>query len=104
MKEKQIKARVQHKVDTWENWGKAENFIPLKGELIIYTTDENGNAKTQFKIGDGESYVRDLKFAFSDLTSGESGTTAIQSDWTQTDSLSADSIKNKPGDEYNTKK
>ena len=104
MKEKQIKARVQHKVDTWENWGKAENFIPLKGELIIYTTDENGNAKTQFKIGDGESYVRDLKFAFSDLTSGESGTTAIQSDWTQTDSLSADYIKNKPGDEYNTKK
>ena len=96
MATKQFNARVQHKIDTWENWGKAENFIPLKGELIIYTTDENGNAKTQFKIGDGESYVKDLKFAAAGSTSGGTSTSAIQSDWAQTDTSALDYIKNKP--------
>lgn len=49
-----IFARFQHKIDTYENWAKATNFIPLKGELIIYTTDENGNEKIGFKVGTGE--------------------------------------------------
>ena len=47
-------ARMQQKIDTYENWSKATNFIPLKGELIIYTTDENGNEKIGFKVGTGE--------------------------------------------------
>lgn len=99
---KQFNTRIQHKIDTYENWNKAENFIPLLGELIIYTTDENGNANTQFKIGDGESYVKDLDFAVAGSATGEAG--FAQSDWAQTNTQAADYIKNKPGDEYDTKK
>lgn len=54
MSNKILNARFQHKIDTYENWSKATNFIPLKGELIIYTTDENGNEKIGFKVGTGE--------------------------------------------------
>lgn len=54
MSNKPINARMQQKIDTYENWSKATNFIPLKGELIIYTTDENGNEKIGFKVGTGE--------------------------------------------------
>ena len=54
MSNKQLNARMQQKIDTYENWSKATNFIPLKGELIIYTTDENGNEKIGFKVGTGE--------------------------------------------------
>lgn len=54
MDKKQFNARIQHKIDTYANWEKATNFIPLKGELIIYTTDENGNEKIDFKVGTGE--------------------------------------------------
>ena len=100
MATKQFNTRVQHKIDTYEHWELAENFIPLKGELIIYTTDENGNANIQFKIGDGESYVKDLKFVVTGSAPGEDGTNAIQSDWMQTDTSALDYIKNKPTIEF----
>lgn len=51
-----MNGRIQHKIDTSENWAKAENFIPLKGELIIYSD------LRRIKIGDGNSYVNDLDF------------------------------------------
>ena len=51
---KVLNTRIQQKIDTYENWAKATNFIPLKGELIIYTTDENKNEKISFKVGTGE--------------------------------------------------
>ena len=54
MSNKPLNARMQQKIDTYENWSKATNFIPLKGELIIYTTDEKGNEKIGFKVGTGE--------------------------------------------------
>jgi len=41
------KIRMQQKSDTSENWAKAINFCPLKGEVIVYT-DIN-----RLKIGDG---------------------------------------------------
>jgi hypothetical protein len=47
-----IHRRIVHKHDTEENWIKAKNFIPLKGELIIYDVDEN-NTYERMKIGDG---------------------------------------------------
>ena len=53
---KEIKARVQQKIDTSANWAKATNFIPLKGEIIIYS-DTN-----QIKTGDGITKINDLKF------------------------------------------
>lgn len=34
--QKILNARLCQKIDTEENWNKAVNFIPLKGEIIIY--------------------------------------------------------------------
>ncbi len=95
---KQFNTRIQHKIDTYENWNKAENFIPLEGELIIYTTNESGANETKIKIGDGKTLVKDLKFAAGGSASEEADTNAIQSDWAQADNTQLDYIKNKPGD------
>lgn len=56
MAEKKIQARIRQKVDTKANWDKATNFVPLKGEVIIYS-DLN-----QAKIGDGVTKVSALPF------------------------------------------
>lgn len=45
------------KHDTAENWAKAKNFIPNKGEVIIYD-----DMDPPFKIGDGVRNVNDLPF------------------------------------------
>lgn len=58
--EKNIKARVVNKHDTEENWSKA-NFIPKKGETIIYDPDTTHIA-TRMKIGDGVKTVSALPF------------------------------------------
>lgn len=60
-----MKNRTIVKSDTTENWKKAINFVPLKGEPIIYW-DDNG---IKMKIGDGESNVNDLPFAFQEKKS-----------------------------------
>lgn len=49
-------SRLIQKHDTEANWNKATNFVPLKGEIIIYD-DLN-----QMKIGDGGTVVSDLPF------------------------------------------
>lgn len=56
-----IKSRIVHKHDTLVNWEKAENFIPLEGEIIIYDVDENTN-RPRLKIGDGVTKVFNLPF------------------------------------------
>lgn len=61
MKEQFFKARVSHKIDTEENWNKATNFTPLKGEFIIYDIDNN-HVTTRLKIGDGVQTVTQLSF------------------------------------------
>ena len=77
MANKNLKARIQHKHDLEANWNKAENFIPLPGELIIYDkeVDSEGNVLElpttrttpfdyeRFKIGDGVTTVSNLPFA-----------------------------------------
>lgn len=72
----------------------------MLGELIIYTTNEKGEAEIKIKIGDGTTNVNDLEFAVAGSASGE--TEFAQSDWAQTDIQAADYIKNKPGDEIRT--
>lgn len=62
--------RVIQKHDTAENWGKATNFMPLKGEIIVY---EDTN---QIKIGDGKTVVNDLPFAYPEDINVAGGTTA----------------------------
>ena len=56
MAEKKIQTRIRQKVDTKANWDKATNFVPLKGEIIIYS-DLN-----QAKVGDGTTKVGALPF------------------------------------------
>ena len=69
MGEKTIKSRIQLKNDTEENWKKAINFIPKRGEMIIYNIDEN-NSAPRAKIGDGVTNVNDLVF----MTNGGAAT------------------------------
>lgn len=68
-----VNTRIQHKIDTHENWLKAENFKPLNGELIVYTNllaDEadstSGTGKVGIKIGDGSTVVNKLEFVSAD--------------------------------------
>lgn len=61
-----VKGRLQLKHDIEANWKKAENFKPLKGEIIIYDMyDKNNNKvsnRVRHKIGNGINYVNDLPF------------------------------------------
>ena len=57
MANKTYQGRIVQKHDTSANWAKATNFIPLKGEIIIYD-DLN-----KIKIGDGTTNVNDLGFS-----------------------------------------
>ena len=59
---KEFFSRIVHKHDTETNWNKAENFVPIKGEIIIYDKDENYNYE-RIKVGDGETKVPDLPFS-----------------------------------------
>lgn len=63
--DKRINTRVLHKHDIESNWQKAQNFIPLKSEIIIYDEDENYSYK-RIKIGDGETGVNALPFYSND--------------------------------------
>ena len=54
-------ARVVHKHDIEDNWIKAEGFIPLEGEIVIYDKDTTHNYQ-RIKIGDGETKVSNLPF------------------------------------------
>ena len=57
MANKTYQGRIVQKHDSSANWAKATNFIPLKGEIIIYD-DLN-----KIKIGDGTTKVNDLDFS-----------------------------------------
>lgn len=56
MAEKNLTTRIKHKTDTSANWAKAVNFIPLKGEIIIYSD------LRKIKVGDGTTKVNSLPF------------------------------------------
>lgn len=61
MANKNLNARIVLKHDTEENWLKAQNFIPLTGEIVIYDADEN-NTKPRMKVGNGTDAVNALPF------------------------------------------
>ena len=69
MANKTFQGRIVQKHDTKANWEKATNFIPLKGEIILYD-DLN-----EIKIGDGTAKINDLDFFAS----------AIIKKWTSAD-------------------
>lgn len=62
MAEKSLQARIQNKIDLTANWEKATNFIPKKGEIIVYS-DGGGTGIPKMKVGDGTTKVGSLKFA-----------------------------------------
>lgn len=65
MAEKNFNTRMQQKIDTTENWDKAINFVPKKGEIIVYS-DGGGTGVPKMKVGDGTTKVGSLKFIESD--------------------------------------
>lgn len=63
MTEKYVDVRHVQKHETEQNWlTLAPNFIPKRGEFIIYDVDENYNYE-RMKIGDGFTPLKDLPFA-----------------------------------------
>lgn len=57
-----LNARVVHIHDIEENWNRTNNFIPSKGEIVVYDKDSNHDYE-RFKIGDGVTTVVDLPFS-----------------------------------------
>lgn len=74
--DRKLNARLTHKIDTQANWEKATNFIPLKGEWIIYDKDDT-HADIRLKIGDGETNVNVLPFISTGGTGGSAGPVTI---------------------------
>lgn len=62
MSERSLNTRIQNKIDTTANWEKATNFVPKKGEIIVYS-DGGGTGVPKMKVGDGATKVGSLKFA-----------------------------------------
>ena len=56
-----INKRIINKHDIEAHWNLAINFMPYKGELIIYDTDDT-HSEPRLKIGDGKTLVNDLPF------------------------------------------
>ena len=71
-----IKTRIQLKSDTEANWNKAgpkegsNGFVPLAGELIVYTADTT-HPFSRLKVGDGQTNVVNLPFIDSGTLNGE---------------------------------
>ena len=63
-----INTRLQVRNDTTAHWDAARGFIPLKGEVIVYTdyrtkiVDGETTYIPGVKIGTGNAYVQDLMF------------------------------------------
>ena len=93
--DRKLNARLTHKIDTQANWEKATNFIPLKGEWIIYDKDDT-HADIRLKIGDGETNVNALPFISTGGTGGGGNSQSVQPDYEQNNAAAADYIKNRP--------
>ena len=74
-----VHARIQLKNDTEANWSKA-NFIPLRGELIIYSADE-AHPFFRLKVGDGTTLVSNLPFVDSSTVEGKSILVNTTANW-----------------------
>ncbi len=68
-----LRTRIQSKIDTTAHWNAATTFIPLKGEVIVYSdysykmVEGNRVYIPNFKVGDGLAYVPDLPFVNEDM-------------------------------------
>ena len=109
MANKTFQGRIIQKHDTKANWDKATNFVPLKGEIIVY------DDLKKIKIGDGATKVGSLAFindldtlatvaktgSYSDLKnkptipSVGNGTLTIQKNGTSAGTFTANATTNK---------
>ena len=64
---KNLNTRIQLKNDTEAHWNLATNFIPLMGEVIIYTADDT-HPFSRLKVGDGNTNVINLPFLWPENT------------------------------------
>lgn len=53
--------RIVHTHDTEENWNKVAQFVPKRGEVIVYDVDFTYGYE-RFKVGDGVSTISQLPF------------------------------------------
>lgn len=56
-----MQARITNLHKTEAEWNNFADLQPKAGELIIYDPDEN-HSYARLKIGDGNTYLKDLKF------------------------------------------
>lgn len=84
MASKTVNTRIQLKSDTEMNWRKSvlstdhrdglktsgSSFVPLAGELIIYSPDNDSPAYSRLKVGDGIHNVLALPFIDSGTLNG----------------------------------
>ena len=69
MSEKKIASRIQNKHDTTVNWGRADGFHPLPGEVIVY--DDLNNIKIGKKDANGNNKpLSELDFVVNKLVAG----------------------------------
>lgn len=61
MANKTFKTRIVNKHDIETNWKKATNFVPKKGEIIIYDEDSSHDY-ARIKVGNGTDLVSNLPF------------------------------------------
>lgn len=64
-----INSRVQLKIDSEANWTTHSSFVPLAGELIIYSADAT-HTYSRLKVGDGSTTVANLPFIDANTISG----------------------------------
>lgn len=57
-----LNIRLVHTHDTASKWDNLTEFIPCKGEIIVYDVD-NTHTYERFKIGDGVTSIKDLPFS-----------------------------------------
>ena len=74
--EKRYKIRQVQKTDTASNWSRAKNFIPEKGEIVVY--QEESQKSSKIKIGNGEDKLESLEFITSESSGGSGGIEEIK--------------------------
>ena len=72
-----VETRIQIKRDITAHWNNARDFIPLEGEIIVYTDYKQTTKEVAgetvtvnipgIKVGTGNAYVQDLPFVDSEL-------------------------------------
>ena len=85
--EKTLKTRVVLKHDTEANWNKATNFIPKKGEVIIYDPDGTHTYSRQ-KVGDGIKNINTLPFLGATVGTTDSSESLFKIQYTAESAIS----------------